>query len=148
MRSSISLGRHPAGANLGVFVAVNYGPHGRSLIVTYSGGDIDRTTGVFMRRFDARDATPLGRAVRIAPRSTIPGPLSTPDGRLVVSSDRATYVVDAATLRVVRRYRVGAVSAGISADGNTLAVEDRTGTFACSISRPGGCGRLLGRRRE
>ena len=108
VRSSISLGRHPAGANLGFFVAVNYGPDGRSLIVTYSAADLDHTTDVFMRRFDARDATPLGRAVRVAPRSTTHGTLSSPDGRLVVSSDRATYAVDAETLRVVRRYRVGA----------------------------------------
>jgi WD40 repeat protein/DNA-binding SARP family transcriptional activator/DNA polymerase III delta prime subunit len=129
VRSSISLGRRPEGANLGVFVAVNYGPDGRSLIVTYSGGDIDRTTGVFMRRFDARDAAPLGRAVRVAPRSTTQGPISSPDGRLVVSSDKATYVVDAETLRVVRRYPVGALTAGISADGSTLAVEDVEGSL-------------------
>jgi DNA-binding SARP family transcriptional activator/WD40 repeat protein len=129
LRSSISLGRQPAGPNLGAFPTVNYGPDGRSLIVSYSGGYFDRTTGVFMRRFDARDATPLGRAVRVAPRSTSAGTLSSPDGRLLVSSDRATYAVDAETLRVVRRYRVGALSAGISADGGTLAVEDPDGSL-------------------
>ena len=129
VRRSISLGRHPAGAGLGLYVAVKYGPDGRSLIVTYSGGDLKRTTGLFMRRFDSRDATPLGRAVRVAPRSTTQGPISSPDGRLVVSTDRATYAVDAGTLRVVRRYRVGALTAGISADGRTLAVEDPDGSL-------------------
>ena len=129
VRRSVPLGRHPAGAGLGIFVAVNYGPEGRSLIVTSSGGDLDRTTGLFMRRFDARDATPRGRAVRVAPRSTTQGPISSPDGPLVVSSDKATYVVDPLTLRVVRRYRVGALTAGISADGNTLAVEDPDGSL-------------------
>jgi WD40 repeat protein len=86
---------------------------------------------VFMRRFDARDATPLGRAVRVAPRSTSTGPLSSPDGRLLVSSDKATYAVDAETLRVVRRYRGGAEGRGaaISADGSTLAVEDVDGSL-------------------
>jgi WD40-like Beta Propeller Repeat len=137
LRSSISLGRQPSGANLGVFVAVNYGPDGRSLIVTYSGGDVDRSTGMFMRRFDARDATPLGRVVRVAPRSTTQGPISSPDGRLVVSTDRATYAVDAKTLRVKRRYRVGALTAGISADGSTLAVEDPNGPLRLLDLRSG-----------
>ncbi|MEK6328623.1 MAG: BTAD domain-containing putative transcriptional regulator [Actinomycetota bacterium] len=129
VRSSISLGRHPAGANLGIFPTVNYGPDGRSLIVGYSGSFGDRTTGVFMRRFDARDATPLGRAVRVAPRSTGVAPLSSPDGRLLLSSDKATYAVDAETLRVARRYPVGALTAGLSADGSTLAVTDRDGSL-------------------
>ena len=70
VRSSISIGRQPSGANLGYFVAVKYGPDGRSLIVTYSAADLDYTSDVFMRRFDARDGTPQGRAVRVAPRST------------------------------------------------------------------------------
>ena len=129
VRSSISLGRQPAGANLGAFVTVNYGPDGRSLIVTYSGGYMNHTTGVFMRRFNARDATPLGRAVRVAPRSTTAGPVSSPEGRLIVPTDRATYVVDPERLRVVRRYRIGALTAGISADGSTLAVEDPDGSL-------------------
>ena len=129
VRNSISLGRHPAGAGLGFFETANYSPDGRSLIVTYSGGDMDRTTGTFMRRFDAREATPRGRAVRVAPRSTSTAPMRSPDGRLLFSSDRATYAVDAETLRVERRYPVGALTAGISADGRTLAVEDVDGSL-------------------
>ena len=129
VRRSISLDRHPAGAGLGFFETANYGPDGRSLIVTYSGGDLDRTTGTFMRRFDAREATPQGRAVRVAPRSTSAAPMSSPDGRLVFSSDRETYAVDPATLRVARRYPVGALTAEISADGGTLAVEDVDGSL-------------------
>jgi WD40 repeat protein len=82
-----------------------------------------------MRRFDARDATPRGRAVRVAPRSTTTPPRSSPDGRVLVSSDKATYAVDAETLRVDRRYPVGALTAGISADGSTLAVEDVDGSL-------------------
>jgi DNA-binding SARP family transcriptional activator/WD40 repeat protein len=129
VRSSISLGRHPAGAGLAFFETANYSPDGRSLIVTYSGGDLDRTTGTFMRRFDAREATPQGRAVRVAPRSTSTAPMSSSDGRLLFSSDKATYAVEAQTLRVDRRYPVGALTAGISADGGTLAVEDMDGSL-------------------
>ena len=110
---------------------MNYGPDGRSLIVTYSAADLDRTTGVFMRRFDARDGTPLGRAVRVAPRSTSAAPLSSPDGRLLVSSDRATYAVDAQTLRVVRRYRVGSPrrTRRSAPTASTLALEDPGGSL-------------------
>jgi WD40 repeat protein/DNA-binding SARP family transcriptional activator/energy-coupling factor transporter ATP-binding protein EcfA2 len=129
LRSSISLHRHPAGAGLAFFETANYSPDGRSLIVTYSGGDLDRTTGTFMRRFDAREATPQGRAVRVAPRSTSTAPMSSPDGRLLFSSDNATYAVDAETLRVDRRYPVGALTTGLSADGSTLAVEDVDGSL-------------------
>jgi WD40 repeat protein len=50
-----------------------------------------------------------------------------PDGRLLASSDRATYAIDAETLRVVRRYPFGAFSSGISPDGNRLAIEHTDG---------------------
>ena len=144
VRSSAPLRHHPAGAGLGFFETANYDPDGRALIVTYSGGDIDRTTGVWMRRFDARDAKPLGRAVRVAARSTSTAPLSTPDGRLLVSSDRATYAVDAETLRVVRRYPVGALTNGMSADGSTLAVEDVEGSLRLLDLRSGRARTLAG----
>jgi DNA-binding SARP family transcriptional activator/WD40 repeat protein len=147
VRRSIPLGRQPAGANLGVYEAVNYGPDGRSLIVTYSAAYVDNTADLFMRRFDPRDGTPLGRAVRVAPRSIVAAPLSSPDGRLViVSSDRATYAVDAQTLRVVRRYRVGSPrsDAAISADGGTLALRDPSGSLRLLDLRSGRVRTLAG----
>jgi WD40 repeat protein/DNA-binding SARP family transcriptional activator len=142
MRSSASLRRHPAGAGMGFFETANY--DGRALIVTYSGGDLDRTTGTWMRRFDARDVKPLGRAVRVAARSTSTAPLSSPDGRLLVSSDRATYAVDAKTLRVVRRYPVGALTNGMSADGSALALEDVEGSLRLLDLRSGRLRTLAG----
>ena len=45
-----------------------------------------------------------------------------PDGRLLVSTTRATYAIDAQTLRVVRRYPVGGGALAISPDGATLAL--------------------------
>ena len=42
---------------------------GGSLVVTYSGGDVNREMPLFMRRYDADSAAPLGRAVRVADRS-------------------------------------------------------------------------------
>ena len=106
-----------------------YGPDERSVIVAYMGCCPDVSKPVFLRRFDLRTGSPIGPAVRVAPRSSpgISRPLSTPDGRLLVASDEQTYSIDADTLRVVRRYPVGAFSTGISADGATLALGDEDG---------------------
>ncbi len=127
VRTSISLGPYPADPDLGYYPTAVYAPDGRSLVVSYSTGDIDPSAPVFLRRFDARSGTPMGPAVRVAPRSTKIGLISTADGRLLVSTEEATYAIDAATLRVVRRYPVGASSTGISPDGRTLAVERGAG---------------------
>jgi WD40 repeat protein len=149
VRRSVPLGRQPAGPNLGFYNSVNYGPGGRSLIVTYSAAYRDDTADLFMRRFDPRDGTPLGRAVRVAPRSIVAAPLSSPDRRqIVVSTDRATYAVDAKTLRVVRRYRVGSPrsDAAISPDGGTLALRDPSGSLRLLDLRTGRMRTLEGAR--
>ena len=129
VRSSASLGRHPAAPEPGLqyFETAAYAPDGRSLVVTYSGGDVNRSLPLFMRRYDAGSAAPLGKPVRVASRSVSINPLMSPRGRLLASSDRATYAIDAETLRVVRRYPVGAFSSAISPDGSTLAIEDTDG---------------------
>ena len=142
VRSSASLGRHPAAPAPGLqyFETAAYAPDGRSLVVTYSGGDVNRSLPLFMRRYDADSAAPLGRAVRVANRSVVTTPLMSPDGRLLASiaanmrtpfsrpNLAATYAIDAETLRVVRRYPVGAAdSLGISPDGSTLAIGGEDG---------------------
>ncbi len=130
VRSSASLGRHPAAPDAGLqyFETAAYAPDGRSLVVTYSGGDVNRSLPLFMRRYDADSAAPLGRAVRVANRSVSTAPLMSAGGRLLASSDRATYAIDAETLRVVRRYPFGSsFSSGISPDGTTLAIAGTDG---------------------
>jgi len=129
VRSSASLGRHPAadGPGLQYFETADYAPDGRSLVVTYSGGDVNRSLPLFMRRYDAGSAAPLGKPVRVASRSVSTRPLMSQDGRLLASTNRATYAIDAEALRVVRRYPVGAFSLAISPDGSTLAIEDTAG---------------------
>jgi WD40 repeat protein/DNA-binding SARP family transcriptional activator len=126
VRSSASLGRHPAAPSGGLqyFETAAYTPDGRSLVVTYSGGDVNAELPTFVRRYDADSATPLGKPVRIANESISTTPQMSADGLLLASSDRATYAIDANTLSVVRRYSVGAFSAAISPDGRTLAVQD------------------------
>ena len=97
------------------------------MIVTYTRGDYDFSAPVFVRRYDARRGTPLGKPLRVAPRSTTTVPIMSPDGRLLVSTDdRATYAIDAETLRVIRRYPVGEVKA-VSPDGRTVAISATDG---------------------
>ena len=104
------------------------------------GGDVNRSLPLFVRRYDADSAAPLGRAVRVANRSVVTTPMMSPDGRLLASiaanmrtpfsrpNLAATYAIDAETLRVVRRYPVGAAdSSGISPDGSTLAIAGEDG---------------------
>jgi WD40 repeat protein/DNA-binding SARP family transcriptional activator len=130
LQQSISLGHHPvaAGPGLHYLPSVAYAPGGRSLIVGYSGADDDSSMPLYMRRFDVPSGTPLGRPVRVVPRSGLL-PLSSPDGRLLVTTDTTTYAVDMETLRVVRDYPVGGVTNAISPDGSTLAIETDHGAL-------------------
>ena len=120
------LGPHPAapGPGLQYFPAATYAPDGRSVVVTYSGGDVNRSLPLFLRRYDAGSAEPLGKAVRgrepLGQHSSADEP-----GRAPARFDGsgATYAIDAETLRVVRRYPMGVDSSAISADGDTLALE-------------------------
>ena len=113
LRSSTSLAAGQGFAPLGIVI---YAPDGRSLFVPYSRGD-----SLFLRRYDARRGTPLGKPVRVGPQLDTP-PLMTPDGRLLVSTDRGVKALDAETLRVIRRYPVGGTAEALSPDGRTAAI--------------------------
>ena len=129
VRSSAALGLHPAAPRPGLqyFPTANYAPDGRSLVVTYSGGFVNPSLPLFMRRYDANSAAPLGKPVRVADRSGGFRPMMAPDGRLVVSNDRATYAIDAESLSLVRRYPGALYSSVLSSDGDTLAFESERG---------------------
>jgi WD40 repeat protein/DNA-binding SARP family transcriptional activator len=154
-RRSVPLGPHPAqvqaqerlgpGARVPYVPKVTYSPGGRSLIVSYSSDDLRSSEPLFLRRFDARTGSWLGRATRVAPRSSSIPPLSSPDGRLLIVSAGATYAVDPVTLRVIRRYPVGALSAAISPDGPTLAIEDPDGALRLLELESGRVRTLAGR---
>ncbi len=143
LRTAISLGRHPGPPQAIYFPGITYAPDGRSVIVVYptdlSPDELDeaydseggKAAGpVLLRRYDARTGSPLGKPVRIAPRPGPWGLFPGPRGHLVYASDSRTYLIDAGTLRVVRRYPVGSkgYAAAISADGNTLALGEQSGT--------------------
>jgi WD40 repeat protein len=115
LRSSTSLA---AGRGFTPFGIVIYAPDGRSLFVPYSRGPDDGDASLFLRRYDARRGTPLGKPLRVGPQLDTP-PLMTPDGRLLVSTGRGVKALDADTLRVIRRYPVG--GGALSPDGRTIA---------------------------
>ena len=66
----------------------------------------------------------------------------TTDGRLLVTTDRATYALDVETLDVVRRYPEGGISSAISPDGRTLAVQTEDGSLRI-LDLPSGRARAL-----
>jgi WD40 repeat protein len=149
-RLSASLVGPPADPGLGRYTPFGtYAPDGRSVIVAFMGccKHPDVTAPMFLRRFDLPTGSPSGSAVRVAPRSSpTPGQLHpTPDGRLLVASDEQTYAIDADTLRVVRRYPVGAFSTGMSVDGATLALGGEDGRLRLLDLASGGVRTLTGR---
>jgi WD40 repeat protein/DNA-binding SARP family transcriptional activator len=143
--SSARLGGYPADPGTHIWLTATYAPDGRSVIVQYA-----RDSGpaaeahVFLRRFDPRTGSPIGPAVRVPARWNQPRPSPpsmTRDGRLFIAEDEtlrlgyggnpvktaATYAIDAETLRVVRRYPVGAFTTAVSPDGATLALGQTDG---------------------
>ena len=131
VRSSTSLAAGQGFAPLGIVI---YAPDGRSLFVPYTRGD-----SLFLRRYDARRGTPLGKPVRVGIVDQPPG--VTPDGRLLVHSDRGVKALDAETLRVIRRYPVRGDAAPSAPTGAPSRSSPPTGALACSTSPPEGCGR-------
>ncbi len=113
VRSSTSLAAGQGFAPLGIVI---YAPDGRSLFVPYVRGD-----SLFLRRYDARRGTPLGKPVRVGVVDIPPG--VTPDGRLLVHADRGVKALDAESLRVIRRYPVRGSASAVSPDGRTLGIE-------------------------
>jgi WD40 repeat protein len=134
-RTSARLGGYPADPGKSIWPTATYSPDGRSVIVQYA-----RVSGpaaeahVFLRRFDPRTGSPIGPAVRVPARWNQPRPSLpsvTQDGRLFIAEDEvkraATYAIDADSLRVVRRYPVGAFTTAVSPDGATLALGQTDG---------------------
>ena len=140
LRSSVWLPGHPA-ERAPYWPTATYAPDERSVIVAYMSLWEPRTpVPLFLRRFGVRTGSPIGPAVRVGPAVFRPGLLSTPDGRLLVASHEAIYAIDTDTLRVVRRYPVGAFSTLSAPTAPRSRSAARTEAFACSTSPPGGCG--------
>jgi WD40 repeat protein/DNA-binding SARP family transcriptional activator len=128
-RSSTRLGYQPVTdprASQDYFPIVTYAAGGRSVVVGYV--DISGLRlPLFLRRFDARSGEALGGAIPVGPSGFWGDLLVAPDGRLFYTTNNATYAIDAKTFDLVRRYPVGGLSSGISADGTTLAIGSKDG---------------------
>ncbi|HEX2468698.1 MAG TPA: BTAD domain-containing putative transcriptional regulator [Solirubrobacterales bacterium] len=128
-RRSTRLGYQPVTdprASQDYFPIVTYAAGGRSVVVGYvdiSGFD----QPLFLRRFDARGGEALGGGIPVGPSGFWGDLLVAPDGRLFYTTNNATYAIDAKTFDLVRRYPVGGLSSGISADGTTLAIGSKDG---------------------
>ena len=130
-RSTVSLGRHPAAdPGEGYHPTATYAPDGRSVIVAYMSLFGPRTPlPVFMRRFDARDGSPIGSAVRVAPPVFNDG-LHIHPGRAPARRepggglrDRRGHAARVTPLSGRRGRDLGdRIATGISADGATLAL--------------------------
>jgi WD40 repeat protein/DNA-binding SARP family transcriptional activator len=144
-RAKARLGGYPADPGKPIWATATYAPDGRSVIVQYArfsenGDPVPAAEAhVFLRRFDSRTGSPIGPAVRVPARWNQPRPSPpsvTQDGRLFIAEVRsfygrqfhpgeakrpATYAIDADSLRVVRRYPVGAFTTAVSPDGGSLA---------------------------
>jgi WD40 repeat protein/class 3 adenylate cyclase len=109
--------------------------------------DLPFTTQV--RRYDARTGRPLGRLARIGRRPAggarpVPSRL---DRLLFVSHDE-TFLLDAETLRILRRVPVGGWTAGLAPDGRHAAIGGEDGSVRILDLRTGEARTLSGRHED
>jgi WD40 repeat protein/DNA-binding SARP family transcriptional activator/energy-coupling factor transporter ATP-binding protein EcfA2 len=122
LRTSIPLGGYPGDPEMQYLPMVSYSPDGRSLVVGYAGDFLS------IRRFDSRSGSPIGRAARLSTRASLSGIHPSSGGRLLYAGPDTTFAIDAETLRVLRRYPIGAYTTGISPDRNALALGGEDGS--------------------
>ncbi len=146
----IDPGPYPAGPKVFPVVDVRFDARSRALVVMLM-GDGSRTGSYppYLRRYDVRTGRPLGRAVPIGRRLagvalTVPARRD----RLLVSGADETFVVDAATLRVRRRFPVGGSTNGLSPDGRSAALGHEDGSVVVLDLRTGKLRTLAGRHED
>ena len=136
--------RDPEGVHL--IGAVRFADDGRTILVSVLP---DSPTGPppYLRRYDARTGRPLGRGVRIGRGAALLAPTVPSRRDRLLFIGRATYVVDAATLRVRRRIPVGGTP-GLSPDGRSAALGGLNGSVAILDLRTGERRTLAGRHED
>ncbi|MBD0283639.1 MAG: AAA family ATPase, partial [Thermoleophilaceae bacterium] len=108
-----------------VMYAIRFSPDGRTLSAAIA---LPPDGGSIVRRFGVRTGRPVGRATRVS-RDLVALMLTRGGGRLVVASrDGGTVIMDARTLRPVRRLPVGGEQAALSPDDRTMLAGGRDGS--------------------
>ena len=146
----IDPGAYPRDPSAHTFVEARFTADGRALVVSVAtDGSKEGPFPAYLRRYDARTGRPLGRAVPIGRGITRPATsVRSARDRLLVTGFEATFIVDAKTLRVLRRVPVGAWSTGISPDGRTVALGEEDGSVAILDLRTGERRTLSGRHED
>ena len=138
----IDFGPYPPDPEMHALVDVRFAADGRAVVLMSQVGGSER--GAFppyLRRYDVRTGRPLGRAVRIGRRFagvalTVPARRD----RLLVGGADETSVVDAATLRVRRRFPVGGWSTDSRRTGAAPRSATRTAASRSSTCAPASAG--------
>jgi WD40 repeat protein/DNA-binding SARP family transcriptional activator len=119
---------------------------GRELVVAYFQLSF-KGAPTYLQRFDARTGAPIGNAVAIG-REPTANLLASADRRTLVfgePGEPATYVVDARTLRVRKRFAFGAPTVTVSPDGRLVALGGEDGSVRVADLATGHVHRLAGR---
>jgi WD40 repeat protein len=119
----LRLGHDPLGR---ILYGVEFSPDGRTL---YANLALPPDRGSLIQRFDARSGRPLGPGRRVVAPEWVTLML-TRDGRRLVTTYHSggTVILDARTLRPLRRLPVGAEVAALSPDDRTVLVGGRDGS--------------------
>jgi WD40 repeat protein/class 3 adenylate cyclase/tRNA A-37 threonylcarbamoyl transferase component Bud32 len=140
----IDVGRIPGAADK--IVDARFDATGRTVIATVVANYPDPFP-TQLRRYDARTGRPIGRAVRIAGSNARPTD-AVPSRRMLFSGGDAVVLVDASTLRVIRRVPARTWSAALSPDGRSVGLGGDDGSVRILDLETGKRRTLAGRHED
>lgn len=133
------------------FTDARFSPDGKALVVTLWPGPLEGPHPQYVHRYDVRTGRKLGRTLRVGRRAAHVA-LREPGRRdrvLISGTDEnATFLVDATSLRVLRRIPVGAFQAALAPDGRRAALGEEDGSVAILDLRTGAKRTLSGRHEK
>jgi WD40 repeat protein/class 3 adenylate cyclase/tRNA A-37 threonylcarbamoyl transferase component Bud32 len=141
----IDVGRVPGAADK--IVDARFDATGRAVIATVTSNSPDVPFPTQLRRYDVRTGRPIGRAVRIAGSNGIPTD-AVSSRRMLFSAGDAVVLVDASTLRVIRRVPVRTWSAALSPDGRSVGLGGEDGSVRILDLETGKRRTLAGRHED
>jgi WD40 repeat protein/DNA-binding SARP family transcriptional activator len=126
---------------------VMYAPDGRNVIVEQTPGSDVHGPPSLLRRVDPVTRAAGGRPLRVGPHSRLAMSATADRRRLFLTShqDNETAMIDAASLRVLRRWPVGDNTGAVSTDGSAFALGSQSGHVRLLDLRSGRVRRFEGR---